>query len=119
MPWTETCPMDQRVALIGDWLRQERSVTELAARYGVTRKTVYKWVARYTADPEHGLAEQSRAPHLHGGATEPDVRAAVLALRRAHPRWGPKKLRAVWRSGPRGNRGPRPARWATGCGGRA
>src|SRR5215831_5033834 len=24
-----------------------------------------------------------------------DVRAAVLALRRAHPRWGPKKLRAV------------------------
>jgi hypothetical protein len=24
-----------------------------------------------------------------------DVREAVLALRRAHPRWGPKKLRAI------------------------
>ena len=95
MPWTETCPMDQRVALIADWLRKERSVTELAARYGVTRKTVYKWVARYTADPEHGLAEQSRAPHLYGRALEPGIREAVLALRRGHPRWGPKKLRSV------------------------
>src|SRR3954471_8203722 len=99
MPWTETCPMDQRVALLADWLRQERSVTELAARYGVTRKTVYKWVARYPADREHGLAEQSRAPHLHGRALEPDIREAVLALRRGHPRWGPKKLDRCWRSG--------------------
>ena len=32
MPWTETCPMDQRVALIADWLRDEWSVTELVAR---------------------------------------------------------------------------------------
>ena len=95
MPWTETCPMDQRVSLIADWLRNERSVTELAARYGVTRKTVHKWVARYTADPEHGLAEQSRAPHVHGRAREPELREAVLTLRRGHPRWGPKKLRAV------------------------
>jgi transposase InsO family protein len=95
MPWTETCPMDQRVALIADWLRKDTTVTALAERYGVERKTVYKWVARYTADPEHGLAEQSRAPHGHGRAMAAAVRHAVLELRRRHPRWGPKKLRAV------------------------
>jgi transposase InsO family protein len=85
--------MDQRVALISEWLRDEWSVTELAARHGVARKTVYKWIERYQADPEHGLAERSRAPVSHGRAMEAEVRAAIVALRRQHPRWGPKKLR--------------------------
>jgi len=87
--------MDQRVAFIADWLRDEWTMTELAERYQISRKSGYKWVDRYEADPEDGLAERSRAPKMHGRAMEPDLRAAVLALRRTHPRWGPKKLRAV------------------------
>ena len=87
--------MDQRVALVADWLREEWTVTELARRYGVAPKTVYKWVDRYQADPQSGLVERSRAPHAHGRATDAAVRATVLALRRQHPTWGPKKLRAV------------------------
>ncbi len=89
--------MDQRVAFIADWLHEEWTMTELAHRYAISRKTAYKWVARYQADPAHGLAEQSRAPHAHGRAMSADVRAAVLALRRAHPRRGPEKLRALLR----------------------
>src|SRR5262245_26750984 len=95
MPWKETCPMDQRVAFIADWLRDEWTMSELAARYQISRKTAYKWVDRYAADPEHGLAERSRAPQVHGRAMPDELRRAVLALRRAHPRWGPKKLRAI------------------------
>src|SRR5215210_5185448 len=95
MPWTETCPMDQRVIFIADWLRDSWTMTELADRYGISRKTGYKWVDRYEADPATGLAERSRAPHVHGRAMAADVRETVLALRRLHPRWGPKKLRAV------------------------
>jgi putative transposase len=87
--------MDQRVAFIADWLRDEWTMSELAARYGVSRKTAYKWVERYEIDPAHGLAERSRAPKAPGRAMADDIRRAVLALRRAHPRWGPKKLRAV------------------------
>ena len=87
--------MDQRVAFIADWLRDEWTMTELAARYQISRKTAYKWVDRYEADPEHGLAERSRAPRAHGRALAEDVRDAVRALRRGHPRWGPKKLRAI------------------------
>jgi transposase InsO family protein len=87
--------MDQRVALIADWLRDEWTMTELAARYGISRKTAYKWVARYVGDRDHGLQERSRAPHRHGRAQSAATRAVVLALRQAHPRWGPKKLRAV------------------------
>lgn len=87
--------MNQRVAFVADWLRDEWTMTELAERYGISRKTAYKWVERYEHDPQHGLAERSRAPRQHGRAMADDVRGAVLALRRAHPRWGPKKLRAV------------------------
>jgi len=87
--------MDQRMALVADWLREEWTVTELARRYGVVPKTVYKWVDRYQADPCGGLGERSRAPHAHGRATGATVRAAVLTLRQQHPTWGPKKLRAV------------------------
>jgi Transposase and inactivated derivatives len=87
--------MDQRVAFIADWLRDEWTMRELAERYGISRKTGYKWVDRYTADPEHGLAERSRAPKVHGRAMADAERDAVIALRRSHPHWGPKKLRAV------------------------
>jgi putative transposase len=87
--------MDQRVAFIADWLREEWTMMELAERYGISRKTGYKWVERYEGDPQHGLAERSRAPKTHGRAMADERRRAVLALRRAHPRWGPKKLRAV------------------------
>ncbi len=95
MPWKDTCPMDQRIALVSEWLAGDYSVTELAVRYGVARKTIYKWLERYQADPEHGLIEHSRAPHEHGRAMAASVRHALLAKRRAHPHWGPKKLRAI------------------------
>ena len=87
--------MDQRVAFIADWLRDEWTLTELAQRYQISRKTAHKWVNRYGADPAHGLADRSRAPKVHGRAIAAEIRQAVLALRRAHPRWGPKKLRAI------------------------
>lgn len=87
--------MDQRVAFIADWLRDEWSMTELAERYQISRKTAYKWVARYEANPTHGLSDRSRAPKVHGRARSEDIRDAVVALRRRHPHWGPKKLRAI------------------------
>lgn len=95
MPWKETCAVDQRVALVADWLRDEWTMTELAWRYGISRKTGYKWVERYDAEGAGGLVERSRAPIHQGRAMAESVRQAVLALRRTHPHWGPRKLRAV------------------------
>jgi transposase InsO family protein len=87
--------MDQRLAFIADWLRHEWTMTDLAARYQISRKTAYKWIERYEADPATGLLERSRAPQVHGRARSASVREAVIALRRRHPVWGPKKLRAL------------------------
>jgi transposase InsO family protein len=87
--------MDQRLAFIAEWLRDERTMTELAERYQISRKTAYKWVDRYDADPAAGLADRSRAPKAHGRAMAAPIRDAILALRGRHPHWGPKKLRAI------------------------
>ena len=87
--------MDQRVAFIADYLRDEWTLTELATRYQISRKTAYKWIARYDADSAPGLLERSRAPHEHGRAHPAALREVVLALRRRHPHRGPKKLLAM------------------------
>jgi hypothetical protein len=87
--------MDQRMAFVVDWQRDEWTMTELAARYGISRKTGYKWVDRYADDPAQSLADRSRAPRMHGRAMAAEMRAAVLALRRAYPHRGPKKLAAL------------------------
>src|SRR5215211_5618929 len=87
MPWTETCPMDQRVAFIADWLRAEWTMTELAARYQISRKTAYKWADRYEVDPAAGLGDRSRAPTAHEQMMADPIREAILALRCAHPHW--------------------------------
>jgi putative transposase len=87
--------MDQRHGFLADWQHDEWTMTELATRYGISRKTAYKWVDRYADDPSQSLVDRSRAPHTHGRAMSAEVRAAVLALRRAHPHRGPKKLRAM------------------------
>jgi len=109
MPWKETCPMDQRMALIADYLRDDWTVTELATRYQISRKTAYKWIDRYAADPSQGVRDRSRAPHQHGRARPEVLREIVLALRRGHPHRGPKKLQAMLAAAEPGVQWPAPS----------
>ena len=61
MPWKETCPMNERVKFIGLWLQDESSLAALCRDFGISRKTGYKWVERFTAEDLHGLENRSRA----------------------------------------------------------
>jgi transposase InsO family protein len=67
-------------------------MSELCARYAVSRKTGYKWLARYAAEGPAGLHDRSHAPHTCPHAIPPDVAELLLAVRQAHPTWGPAKL---------------------------
>ncbi len=95
MPWRETCRMDEKLDFVLAWHRGDAPMTALCAAYGISRKTGYKWLGRYREGGEAGLAERSRAPRRHGRAMAPEVAAAIVALRREYPHWGPRKLRAV------------------------
>ena len=49
-------------------------ITELSQAYGVSRKTVYKWIGRYEKEGWLGLEDRSRAPHRHANAVERRLR---------------------------------------------
>lgn len=92
MPWLETEAVEQRERFVADCGQGIYSVTELCARYGISRKTGYKWLARAEAEGRLGLHDRSRAPHRcpHRIAAAPAE--LICAARRAHPTWGPGKL---------------------------
>lgn len=92
MPWKETSTMDAKVAFILDWNSQKYQMTELCARYGVSRKTAYKWVNRYLEHGPDGLWECSHAPQRAANRTPDEVEQAIVQCRLRHPSWGPKKL---------------------------
>jgi len=95
MPWRETLLMDQRVQFIADYQRDLFDVADLARRYGISRKTAYKWIDRYEAGGPAGLVDRSRRPVRSPHATPERVVAALLDVRRRHPSWGAKKLLKV------------------------
>jgi transposase InsO family protein len=84
--------MDQRMQLIGDWLKRESSVTELSESYGVSRPTVYKWIARYRERGSAGLEEMSRKALNHPNATRLEVIEKIVAMKLMHQKMGPKKI---------------------------
>ena len=92
MPWTETAPMEQREHFIRDRRLALYTMTELCARYGVSRKTGYKWLARFEDGGRQGLRDQSRAPHQCPHRIAADVARLICDARRQHPTWGPRKL---------------------------
>ena len=95
MPWRELSPMEQRLELVQEYASGLFTMTELAAQYGISRKTGYLWVDRYTAEGAAGLQDRSRRPHTSPQATDAALIEALVAQRRRHPRWGAKKLLAV------------------------
>ncbi len=94
MPWLETSPVEQRERFIRDHQVALYTMAELCARYAVSRKTGYKWLARFDAAGRAGLQDRSRAPHHCPHKITPDVAAVICAARRQHPSWGPAKLLA-------------------------
>jgi len=95
MPWREMSPMEHRLQFVREWERKLFTMTELAAQYGISRKTGYKWLERYEAEGAMALLDRSRRPHHHPHATDPELVEVLVELRQRHPRWGARKLLAV------------------------
>jgi putative transposase len=92
MPWLETAPVDERIRFIQDALSDRFTMSELCARYGVSRRVGYKWLERYEQEGRRGLRDRSRAPHHCPHRIDEAVAELICALRRAHPFWGARKL---------------------------
>ena len=96
MPWLEMKPMEQKVLFLADWLRQVACLTELCERYGISRKTGYKWIRRYHQGGVEALQERSRRPLRSPEQTPYRIRKAIIELRtRGRATRGPKKIQTL------------------------
>jgi len=94
MPWRESCAMGERLRFVHEALRGEEPMASLCREFGISRETGYKWLERFELLGLSGLKDRSRRPHRSGLARDEEVVSAALALKRAYPLYGPKKLRA-------------------------
>ncbi len=89
MPWKETCAMDERQAFIDSWLTKRFNFSDLCRRFGVSRKTGYKWLHRFVEGGRAALGDRSRAPYSHPNATSEEVNRRLLRIKHRFPQWGP------------------------------
>lgn len=94
MPWSESNRMEQRARFVLDALQGHYSMSELCGRYGVSRKTGYKWIARYHGEGAVGCADRLRSPRNHPNKTRALIIKKVVLERKKHPGWGPRTLHA-------------------------
>ena len=87
--------MEEKVRFVFEYEQDERSVTELCQAYRIARETGYVWLRRYRERGLEGLVELNRAAQRHPKQTAREAEQAVLELRQAHMRWGPRKLKRV------------------------
>jgi putative transposase len=94
MVWKETCAVDERMRFVLAVEAGEEAVAALCRQFGISRRVGYKWLGRYRQAGVAGLADRSRAPLCHPQAVATALAERCLAVRRAHPSWGPVKVRA-------------------------
>lgn len=95
MAWKKVLPMEERARFVLEVEKAEMSVAELCRRYGVSRKTGYKWIRRYWAEGLDGIRERRSRPHSCPHKTNQDWEMRIIIERVKHSSWGPKKIREL------------------------
>ena len=92
MPWMKAEPMTERVQFIAALESERYAMSELCERFGISRKTGYKWKARYRSEGPAGLEEHSRAPKHSPQRISAELKELLLEVKRRRPTWGPRKV---------------------------
>jgi transposase-like protein len=95
MSWQPTDTMSLKKEFIHFAQQSGANVSALCAGFGISRKTGYKWLRRFREGGAAGLEERPRRPLRSPSLTGAGTAARITELRREHPAWGARKLRAV------------------------
>jgi transposase InsO family protein len=85
----------ERMKFIVALQKGEESMKSLCQQFGISRQTGYQWKRRFEEDGVQGLEDRPPIARTHPHATDERLVDAVVAIRKAHPTWGPKKIRAI------------------------
>lgn len=84
--------MSSKIEFVRLARRPGANVAALCRDAGISRQTGYKWLRRFESGGYGALEEQSRRPKSMAVVAADDVIRAIIAARRGHPSWGPRKL---------------------------
>jgi len=97
MPWKATDVVTVREEFVLKALGGSFSFSRLCQAFGVSRKTGYKWLARFRQSGLGGLKNQGRRPHCSPGALKEETVCELIRIKLASPAsWGPKKVLGVY-----------------------
>jgi transposase InsO family protein len=88
----ELSMVEQRYQAVREVLDTGASVTDVAIRYGVDRRTLHRWLVRYANHGLAALADRSSKPDRCPHQIAPEIEARIVELRRTHPGWGPRTI---------------------------
>src|SRR5436190_208791 len=83
---------EQRYLAVLAVIAEGSTVTEVAARFGVSRQTMHAWLAKYEAGGLENLGDGSHRPRSCPHQMPAEVEVVLAEMRRAHPSWGPRRL---------------------------
>jgi len=92
MAWRSVTPMEERIRFVLEAQLDLWTINELCQRYGISRKTGYKWLKRFETGGLKAMHELSRAPKHRPGSVAKEVVEAIIAKKKRHRNWGPKKI---------------------------
>jgi len=95
MPWKEVTTMSLRLEFVRLALHEDANMSELCQRFGISRKTGYKWLGKYQRHGKEGLMDQSRRPHISPNRTPVEIEELVLQVRDRYPVWGGRKINSL------------------------
>src|SRR5262249_23925118 len=93
MPWGVVSLMSLRQEFVRMSEKKAVSFTELCQRYGISRKSGYKWLGRYRKQGAEGLIDQSRRPKSRRGKLAKPPENPLRCLRPRPPGGGARKIR--------------------------
>ncbi len=94
MPWKEASTMSLRTEFVHLAELEKANLSQLSLRFGISRKTGYKWLKRFREGGVSGLLDRSRRPHRSPGRSPVEIEAMVVDVRQQHPAWGGRKIKA-------------------------
>ena len=92
MSWKAVNTVSLRLEFVELAVKEDSNISELCRRFGVSRKTGYKWIKRYKEKGSQGLADRSRRPKSSPTTSPEKVVSEALKIRDKHPAWGARKI---------------------------
>ena len=77
--------------------RTGESIVAVCARRGISRASFYRYRRRFLEEGAEGLEPRTRRPRSSPARIAATLEAEICALRRRHPRWGARSIRAELR----------------------